>query len=183
MPISVSDISKLAEKFEIAQAAEIVTKTGEEKSEAAKEKSEAAKEKSEAAKEKSEAAKEKSDRINSIRERLSQYGDLASKYESQLADLEKGDFDPTDPKVHEFAKNLLSDFQSKIKSLAESGQDTSKAAEDLKFFATQFRDLGVIDHAEWRRITEEAVKTKEFPGSKDAPKDGRTALAENFSSA
>ncbi len=161
LPISVSDISKLAEKFEMAQVAEIVIKTGEEKS---------------------EAAKEKSDRIKSIRERLSQHKDIAKKYESQLADLEKGDFKPEDPKVREFAKSLLSDFQSKIKSLAESGQDTSKAAEDLRFFATQFRDLGIIDHAEFRDLFKNAPE-KSGPGTEKSPVNGRTALAENFSSA
>lgn len=167
LPISVSDVSKLAEKFEIAQVVEVKAKT---ETETSKDKAID----SEKTKEFSLVAKE-------MRSRISKYPDLTEKYESQLADLEKGDFNPTDPKVREFAKNLLSDFQSKLKSLSESGQDTTKAAEDLKFFAEKFRDLGVIDHAEFRKIFEEPA-TKSLENPNKSPVDGRTALAGNFNS-
>lgn len=66
---------------------------------------------------------------------------------------------------------------------AALANDAKTGGKDAEFFATQFRDLGVIDHAEWRKIVEESSRTKESPTEKNAPKDGRTALAENFSSA
>lgn len=65
---------------------------------------------------------------------------------------------------------------------AALANDAKTGGKDAEFFATQFRDLGVIDHAEWRKIVEESSKAKESPTEKNAPKDGRTALAGNFNS-
>lgn len=81
-----------------------------------------------------------------------------------------------------FANEFLSDLKKSFEDAKANGGDTSKAAEDLRFFATQFRDLGIIDHAEFRDLFKNAPE-KSGPDTNKSPVNGRTALAENFSSA
>ena len=122
--------------------------------------------------------------LKSLGERLAkpEYANVLRKAFPNGIDLQNPE-SLADPKTRDALKKAFAD-PSLRKELFDAAltNDAKTGGKDAEFFATQFRDLGVIDHAEWRRITEEAVKTKEFPGTKDAPKDGRTALAENFSS-
>ncbi len=160
LPISVSDVSKLAEKFEIAQATEVAEK----KTEVAEKKTE----------EFAQVTKE-------MRDRISKYPGMSEKYEQTLAKLESGKLNVESKEAKTFARDILSDLKKSFEDAKANGGDTSKAAEDLKFFAEKFRDLGVIDHAEFRKIFEEPA-TKSLENPKKSPVDGRTALAGNFNS-
>lgn len=160
LPVSVSDISKLAEKFEIAR-----TEVAERKNEVA--------EKDEKEK---DAEKMKLQKIGQeMIDRLP--ADLKSKYLSQFEGLRDGTLKGNEAKA--FAKQVIEELKSSLEAAKASGGDTSKAQEDLRFFAEKFRDLGVIDHAEFRKIFEESGP-KSFDKPNKPQDDGRTALANNY---
>ena len=158
LPISVSDISKLAEKFEIAQVADAAEKN------------------------KSDAEKNKSDELQKVSELIaalpSRRPDLSQKFGERLKDWESGKLSSAEKTA--LARDILSDLKKSFEDAKANGADTSKAAEDLRFFAIQFRDLGVIDHAEFKKLFEEPVQ-KSVPGQKT--QETQIAATQNFSSA
>ncbi|MFZ3233172.1 MAG: hypothetical protein WA194_06740 [Patescibacteria group bacterium] len=167
LPISISEVSKLAEKFEIAQVAEVKMKAeivAEKKTEVAEKKTE----------EFAQVAKE-------MRDRISKYPGMSEKYEQTLAKLESGKLDVESKEAKIFAHDILSDLKKSFEDAKANGGDTSKAAEDLRFFAEKFRDLGVISHQDFRDLFKNDSQ-KSSPDTNKSPVDGRTALAGNFNS-
>lgn len=174
LPVSVSDVSKLAEKFEIAQTAEVAAKT-----------------ETVAAKTETDTSKDKADASENEKKRLGEFDalstsllkrreDLAIKYGERL-EVWKNNPNFSKEEKTALARDILSDLKKSFEDAKANGGDTSKAAEDLKFFAEKFRDLGVINHEEFRDLFKNDSQ-KSGPDTNKSPADGRTALAGNFNS-
>ncbi len=115
---------------------------------------------------------------------------MATKIQEKYPDILKKAF-PPEGKCDLTNENDLKKFEEAFKkdpSLrkelfdAALANDAKTGGKDAEFFATQFRDLGIIDHAEFRDLFKNAPE-KSGPGTEKSPVNGRTALAENFSSA
>lgn len=114
---------------------------------------------------------------------------MATKVQEKYPDILKKAF-PPEGKCDLTNENDLKKFEETFKKDpalrkelfdAARANDAQTGGSDLKFFAEKFRDLGVIDHAEFRKIFEEPA-TKSLENPNKSPVDGRTALAGNFNS-
>ncbi len=191
LPVSTSDVSKLAEKFELAKSGEAAEseerraeierqQRGTEERRAEIERQQRGTEERRAEIERQQRGtnqKEFLEKIQSVRTRLAQYPDLAAKYETKLADLESGKLDPLKPEAKAFAREFLADIRQKLTSARTSNADTRQAEEDLRFFAAQFHSLGLIDGKELDAILRDAVPKPPLRGQAD---DARFRATEGF---
>ncbi|MDQ1344436.1 MAG: hypothetical protein QG650_1158, partial [Patescibacteria group bacterium] len=147
------------------------------KEQSGKEKEQSGKEKEQSGKEKEQSGKEKEAKLRLVAERLAkpEYAQILGKAFSD------GKFDLSNPEHQAKLEAALKSDAKLRKELFDAARanDEETGGSDLKFFATQFRDLGVIDHAEFRKIFEEAAPKPET--DKRSPTAGPTVLAGNYS--
>ncbi len=172
LPLKSTSIAELCQKPELIQ----LTKT----EVAAKTETVAAKTETVAAKTEIETSKDKAKELRTVSELMDKLpSGLSQKFGDRLKDWEANKLSSTEKTA--LARDILSDLKKSFEDAKANGGDTAKAAEDLKFFAEKFRDLGVISHQDFRDLFKNDSQ-KSGPDTNKSPADGRTALVGNFNS-